>query len=362
MPPQEDGEHETSKNIKSIEPLPIPAHRIRAQQMIRKISTHHKGLNFSHSATTAIKLFSGLSHPDLTEKIANKLAINVGKLISRKFSNLETNVEITESVRGADVYIVQSGSGQINDNLMELLMLINTCKIHSTFRTTAVIPCFPYARQNKKDRNRAPISASLVANMISMAGLDRVITMDLHDSQIQGLFDIPVDNLYAEPFILQWIRENITDWKNAYIISPDAGRAKLVTSIAESLGVPFGMVHRETLKAKSCGNVRDRVAILVDDMADSCKTIVNAADMLMNEGASKVYAIVTHGIFSGTAFERINASRLEAVIATNTIPQDVNMEKCSKLQCIDVSMMFAEAVRRIHNEESVSYLFSNPHT
>lgn len=173
-----------------------------------------------------IKVFSGTSHPGLAQKIVDRLGIDLGKVVTKKFSNLETCVEIGESVRGEDVYIVQSGSGEVNDNLMELLIMINACKIASASRVTAVIPCFPYARQDKKDKSRAPISAKLVANMLSVAGADHIITMDLHASQIQGFFDIPVDNLYAEPAVLKWIKENIAEWRNGIIVSPDAGGAK----------------------------------------------------------------------------------------------------------------------------------------
>uniref|UniRef100_A0A452TFD4 ribose-phosphate diphosphokinase n=1 Tax=Ursus maritimus TaxID=29073 RepID=A0A452TFD4_URSMA len=232
---------------------------------------------------------------------------------------LARHVEIGESVRGEDVYIIQSGCGEINDNLMELLIMINACKIASSSRVTAVIPCFPYARQDKKDKSRAPISAKLVANMLSVAGADHIITMDLHASQIQGFFDIPVDNLYAEPAVLQWIRENIAEWRNCIIVSPDAGGAKSrVTSIADRLNVEFALIHKERKKANEVdrmvlvGDVKDRVAILVDDMADTCGTICHAADKLLSAGATKVYAILTHGIFSGPAISRINNAAFEA--------------------------------------------------
>ncbi|KAG9341719.1 hypothetical protein JZ751_018783 [Albula glossodonta] len=257
------------------------------------------------------------------------------------------SVEIGESVRGEDVYIVQSGCGEINDNLMELLIMINACKIASASRVTAVIPCFPYARQDKKDKSRAPISAKLVANMLS------------------GFFDIPVDNLYAEPAVLKWIKENIPEWKNCTIVSPDAGGAKRVTSIADRLNVDFALIHKERKKANEVdrmvlvGDVKDRVAILVDDMADTCGTICHAADKLLSAGATKVYAILTHGIFSGPAISRINNACFEAVVVTNTIPQEEKMKHCPKIQVIDISMILAEAIRRTHNGESVSYLFSH---
>merc|ERR1712141_802605 len=293
-----------------------------------------------------IKVFSGTSHPDLTAKLCDRLGISMGKVVTKKFSNMETCVEIGESVRGEDVYIVQSGCGEVNDNLMECLIMINACKIASACRVTAVIPCFPYARQDKKDKSRAPISAKLVANMLSVAGADHIITMDLHASQVQGFFDIPVDNLYAEPAVLKWIKENIDDWRNAIIVSPDAGGAKRVTAIADRLNVEFALIHKERKKANEVasmvlvGDAKGRVAILVAD-------------------ATKIYAILTHGIFSGPALSRINNACFEAVVVTNTIPQDKHMRECQKIQCIDVSMMFAEAVRRTHNGESVSYLFSN---
>lgn len=188
------------------------------------------GLPGPPSRMPNIKVFSGTSHPDLAQKIVDRLGIDLGKVVTKKFSNLETCVEIGESVRGEDVYIVQSGSGEVNDNLMELLIMINACKIASASRVTAVIPCFPYARQDKKDKSRAPISAKLVANMLSVAGADHIITMDLHASQIQGFFDIPVDNLYAEPAVLKWIKENIPEWRNSIIVSPDAGGAKRYAS------------------------------------------------------------------------------------------------------------------------------------
>ncbi|XP_011703890.1 PREDICTED: ribose-phosphate pyrophosphokinase 1 isoform X1 [Wasmannia auropunctata] len=374
------------------DPGPAHAHRVmpvsqpvRAKSLLRA-NLENSRVRVLQSRMPNIKVFSGTSHPDLAQRIVDRLGIDIGKVVTKKFSNLETCVEIGESVRGEDVYIVQSGSGEVNDNLMELLIMINACKIASASRVTAVIPCFPYARQDKKDkggdggdsknqivmksnewkfRSRAPISAKLVANMLSVAGADHIITMDLHASQIQGFFDIPVDNLFAEPAVLKWIKENIVEWRNSIIVSPDAGGAKRVTSIADRLNVEFALIHKERKKANEVasmvlvGDVKDRVAILVDDMADTCGTICHAAEKLLEAGATKVYAILTHGIFSGPAITRINNACFEAVVVTNTIPQDGHMKDCPKIQCIDVSMMFAEAVRRTHNGESVSYLFSN---
>uniref|UniRef100_A0A667Y2Z2 ribose-phosphate diphosphokinase n=1 Tax=Myripristis murdjan TaxID=586833 RepID=A0A667Y2Z2_9TELE len=305
-----------------------------------------------------IKIFSGSSHPDLSQKIADRLGLELGKVVTKKFSNQETCVEIGESVRGEDVYIVQSGCGEINDNLMELLIMINACKIASASRVTAVIPCFPYARQDKKDKYIALHSDK--GDMTSVTAIH--VTLYAFS---QGFFDIPVDNLYAEPAVLKWIKENIPEWKNCTIVSPDAGGAKRVTSIADRLNVDFALIHKERKKANEVdrmvlvGDVTDRVAILVDDMADTCGTICHAADKLISAGATKVYAILTHGIFSGPAISRINNACFEAVVVTNTIPQEEKMKHCPKIQVIDISMILAEAIRRTHNGESVSYLFSH---
>ncbi|EDO47117.1 predicted protein [Nematostella vectensis] len=312
-----------------------------------------------------IKIFGGSSHPVLARLIAERLGFDLAKCVLKKFSNQETCVEIAESVRGEDVYIIQSGCGEINDNMMELLIMINACKIASAQRVTAVIPCFPYARQDKKDKSRAPISAKLVANMLSVAGADHIITMDLHASQIQGFFDIPVDNLYAEPAVLKWIKENVHDWQNSVIVSPDAGGAKRVTSIADHLNCGFALIHKERKVANEVasmvlvGDVKDRTAILVDDIADTCGTLTLAATKLNEAGAAKVYAICTHGVFSGPALKRLDGSIIEAVAITNSIPQEAKMQMCSKIRSVDVSMILAEAIRRTHNGESVSYLFTH---
>ncbi|XP_075228948.1 phosphoribosyl pyrophosphate synthetase isoform X6 [Lycorma delicatula] len=339
--------------------MPVLSESVRAKSLLRANLEKPSPLR---KRMPNIKVFSGTSHPDLAQRIVDRLGIELGKVVTKKFSNLETCVEIGESVRGEDVYIVQSGSGEVNDNLMELLIMINACKIASASRVTAVIPCFPYARQDKKDkgkdgvpgstskvimknnewkfRSRAPISAKLVANMLSVAGADHIITMDLHASQIQGFFDIPVDNLYAEPAVLKWIKENISEWRNSIIVSPDAGGAKRVTSIADRLNVEFALIHKERKKANEVasmvlvGDVKDRVAILVDDMADTCGTICHAAEKLMEAGATKVYAILTHGIFSGPAISRINNACFEAVVVTNTIPQEQHMKDCPKVRGI----------------------------
>jgi len=248
---------------------------------------------------------------------------------------------------------------------MEMLIMIHACKIASAERVTAVIPCYPYARQDKKDKSRAPISAKLVANMLSVAGADHIITMDLHASQIQGFFDIPVDNLYAEPAVLKWIKENIENWRECVIVSPDAGGAKRVVSIADRLNVNFALIHKERAVANEVqrmtlvGDVDNRIAIIVDDLADTCGTVVKAAEKLKEAGAKAVFAVMTHGVFSGPALERVMGSCIEAIVVSNTIPQHEKIARCPKIQAIDVSSILGEAIRRTHNGESVSYLFGN---
>ena len=278
---------------------------------------------------------------------------------------------------------------------MELLIIINACKTASARRITAVIPNFPYARQDKKDKSRAPITAKLMANMLQTAGCNHVITMDLHASQIQGFFNVPVDNLYAEPSTLRWIRENL-DVGRAVIVSPDAGGAKRyisclspfctstekvalydkvlmtnfsnrrATSIADRLDLGFALIHKERARPNEVsrmvlvGDVQDRIAILVDDMADTCGTLVKAADTVMAHGAREVVAIVTHGILSGNAIETLNNGKLNKIVVTNTVPiSEAKREACEKIEVIDISPTLAEACRRTHNGESVSFLFSH---
>lgn len=330
-------------------------------------SSEERKSHFNHPSPRMpnIKVFSGSSHPDIAKKIAARLGIELSKATTKYFSNKETRVEIGESVRGEDVYIVQSGCGDINDNLMELFIMINACKIASASRVTAVVPCFPYSRQDKKDKSRAPITAKLLANLISVAGADHVITVDLHASQIQGFFNIPVDNLYAEPAITKWIKENVPDWKNSVMVSPDAAGVKRMTGVADRLDIDFAIIHKERKKFSNhetsvlVGDVKNRVAIMVDDLADTCDTICSGAEKLIESGATKVYAIVTHGVLSGNAVEKVNESSLEALVVTNTIPQEAHTKRCPKIKTIDISVMLAEAIRRTHYAESVSYLFTN---
>ncbi|KIJ54589.1 hypothetical protein M422DRAFT_24527 [Sphaerobolus stellatus SS14] len=310
-----------------------------------------------------IKIFTGTSHPELAENIARRLGLPLSKAEVTRNGVGETNVRIAESVREDDVYIVNTGCGAINTALMEICIMIHACKIASAKRITAVIPLFPYARQDKKERSRAPITAKLVANMLQRSGCDHVITMDLHASQIQGFFDVPVDKLYAEPSSLHYIRTHF-DISNIIIVSPDAGGAKRATSMADRLGVDFALFHKERKKANEVsrmvlvGHVTGKIAILVDDMADTCGTICLAAKQLTEAGATEVYAMVTHGILSGNALETIKNSTLRKLIVTNTIPQEENLRLCDKIEVIDIGNILAEVIRRSHYGESVSKLFT----
>ncbi|KZT02696.1 phosphoribosyl pyrophosphokinase [Laetiporus sulphureus 93-53] len=310
-----------------------------------------------------IKIFTGTSHPELAEIITRRLGVPLSKAEVTKSGIGETNVRIAESVREEDVYIINTGCGQINTALMELCIMVHACKIASAKRITAILPLFPYARQDKKDKSRAPITAKLVANMIQKSGCDHVITMDLHASQIQGFFDVPVDKyLYAEPSVIQYIRSNF-DLSRIVIVSPDAGGAKRATSIADRLGVDFALFHKERKKANEVsrmilvGHVKGKVAILVDDMADTCGTLCLAAHHLAEAGTERVFGFVTHGILSGNALKTVEESVLEKLIVTNTLPQQENLAKCSKIEVIDIGTVLAEVIRRSHYGESISKLF-----
>eukprot|EP01121_Diplochlamys_sp_Union-15-3_P022346 TRINITY_DN9476_c0_g1_i1.p1 TRINITY_DN9476_c0_g1~~TRINITY_DN9476_c0_g1_i1.p1 ORF type:complete len:340 (+),score=68.87 TRINITY_DN9476_c0_g1_i1:56-1021(+) len=312
-----------------------------------------------------IKLFSGNAHPELAQKIAKILGVTIGEAIVGKFSNGETMVEIKESARECDVFIIQpTCNPNPNDNLMELLIMADAMKRASAKRITAVIPCFGYARQDKKDKSRAPITGKLIANLIETSGIDRVITMDLHASQIQGFFDIPVDNLFAEPLLVQYIKK-IAPGKDKVIVSPDAGGVKRAKAVADKCNLDLAIIHKERKVANQVagmtlvGDVEGRVCILVDDMADTCGTLKLAASELRQKGAAAIYSIVTHGVLSGSAIKNLNEAELEELVVTNSIPQSENVKHCSKIKVIDVAPVLAEAIRRTHNGESISVLFYN---
>jgi len=308
-----------------------------------------------------LKVFSGNANVGLAKRIAKILGVDLGHAKVGKFSNGETSVEIEESTRECDVFIIQpTCNPSVNDNLMELLIMTDAMCRASAQRITAVVPCFGYARQDKKDKARAPITGKLVANLMQTAGIHRVITVDLHASQIQGFFDIPVDNLFGEPLLVKYIKQIPGD---KVIVSPDAGGVKRAKTIADHLDCPLVIIHKERKLANEVagmvlvGQVKGLVCVLVDDMADTCGTLQLAAKTLMAHGATAVYACVSHGVLSGPALERINNSEITELVVTNSIPQEENMKKCSKLKVIDIAPMLAEAIRRTHNGESISVLF-----
>ena len=307
-----------------------------------------------------IKIFSGNSNPELAKAICAKLGLPLGSSETKTFSDGESSVSIYETVRGSDVFVVQSTCKPVNDNLMELLVMIDALRRASAGRITAVIPYFGYARQDRKTKPRDPISAKLVANLITRAGADRVLTMDLHANQIQGFFDVPVDALYASGIFVPYIKSlNIEDLS---IAAPDMGGAKRANTYAKHLSAPIIISHKERAKANvvgkmtAIGDVKGRNVIIVDDMIDTAGTICMAADMLMEKGAKSVRAAITHPILSGQAYEKINASALQEVIVTDTIP--LNPEKdLSKFKVMTVADIFANVIERVHNYKEISSIF-----
>lgn len=328
-----------------------------------------------HGGGRGIKLIAGTSHPEMAELIAKRLGIELCPVRVSQNGIGETQVQLQESVREEDVYILgTSASGMVNQALMELCIMIHACKIASAGRITAVIPHFPYARQDRKEKSRAPISAKLVANMLQTSGCGHVITMDLHASQIQGFFDVPVDNLYGEPSMIRFIRDALgpdeSPQKDIVIVSPDAGGTKRAASIADKLNSDLAIFHKERKKENQVsrmilvGSVTGKIAILVDDMADTCGTLELAAHHLVEAGARRVWALVTHGVLSGRAEPVVRESKLEKLVITNTLPVRDKLEQQErfgawggKLEVIDITAVLAETVRRSHYGESVSKLF-----
>ncbi|KAJ2490675.1 ribose-phosphate pyrophosphokinase [Coemansia sp. RSA 2050] len=356
-----------------------------------------------------IVLLTGSSHPVLAKRIGESLGIELASCTLGKFSNQETSVEIKDSVREKHVYIIQSGCGRVNDNVIELFILIQACRMGSAKRITVVTPLFPYSRQSdKSQKKRLPQhqigteimnslsqtseanpslpqgafaqsfmgmnlaeggyrqwcarAGTLIANLVQAAGADHLIAMDLHDPQYQGFFHIPVDLIYAEPCIIQWIRSEIPNWRQAVVVSPDAGGAKRATSICNKLNLDFALIHKEDLANTKesmglVGEVAGRPAIILDDMIDSGSTIGLASEILKRHGATEIYAIAVHGVFSGPALQIINRSPVTVVACTNTVPQDEFRKQCAKLRTIDIAPMLGEIIRRTFYGESVTQLF-----
>ena len=311
-----------------------------------------------------IKIFTGNANPALAQEICKLIGIKLGEAEVKSFADGEASVSLYESVRGSDVFLINSTCKPVNDSLMELLIMIDACKRASAGRVTAVIPYFGYARQDRKAKSRDPISAKLVANMITASGADRVLTMDLHASQIQGFFDIPVDNLLGNPIFVHHFHDRFLGQEDrTVVVSPDVGSVARARAFAQKLGMPLAIVDKRRQKANSSevmtiiGEVKDKHVILLDDMVDTGGSLCHAAKALVELGGAKdVTACASHGVLSGPAIQRINDSVLDEVIFLNTIPAKPGVE-CPKIKYISVAHMFAEAISHIYMETSVSPLF-----
>ena len=308
-----------------------------------------------------IKIFGGRAHPSLTREICDYLNLPQGNSTAFNFSDGETFCQIDENVRGSDVFIVQPTCRPVNENLMELLILLDAFKRSSASRVTAVLPYYGYARQDKKDQPRVPITSKLVADLISRAGADRVLTMDLHASQIQGFFDVPVDHLFAAPVLLEAIRELALP--NLMIVSPDAGGDERARAIAKRLEAGLAIIDKRRTAPNVAevmhiiGEVEGRDVLILDDIIDTAGTLTKTVDALRAEGARRIFAAGVHGVLSGPALQRIEQSPLEQVLITNTTPVEEKLAKSSKLRALSVAPLLGEAIRRIHENSSVSSLF-----
>jgi len=309
-----------------------------------------------------LKIFSGRSHPALTEEICRYLQVGQGHVTLYSFSDGEHYVQIDENVRGADVFIVQpTCPPSVNDHLMELLIMLDAFKRSSAERVTAVVPYYGYARQDRKDKPRVPITAKLAADLISAAGADRVLTLDLHAAQIQGFFNIPVDHLFAAPVMVGHLKSLELD--DLTIVSPDAGGVERARAYAKRLGASLAIIDKrrfaknQTEVMNIIGEVEGRNVFIVDDIIDTAGTLIHSVQALLDKGAKSISAAATHAVLSGPAIERINASKIKQVITTNSIPTQEKEADCPKLRPLSVAPLLAEAIKRIHSEDSVSSLF-----
>ena len=308
-----------------------------------------------------MKIFSGSAHPQLSREIAEFLGLPLGQARLRRFPDSECSFQIDENIRGADVFIVQPTSSPVDQHLMEMLVMIDAFRRSSAARITAVIPYYGYARQDRKDKPRVPISAKLVANLLSAAGTNRVLTMDLHKAQIQGFFDIPVDHLFAAPVIVEYCSR--LQYQNLTIVSPDAGGAESARAYAKRLDAELAIVDKRRTEDGTAevmnviGDVSGRTCILQDDIIDTAGTIQKAADALKKAGAKRVLACAVHGVLSGPAIERIERSPLDQLIVTNSIPLRDEAQQCKKIVVLSVARLLGQAIRNIHEETSVSSLF-----
>ena len=310
----------------------------------------------------SIKLVAGNSNPALAQEISNWLHLPLTKAIVRRFADMEIFVEILENVRGSDVFVIQSTSYPANDHLMELLIITDALRRASARRITAVVPYFGYARQDRKVGSRSPISAKLVANLITRAGVDRVMTLDLHAGQIQGFFDIPTDNLYASPVMVRDVKERF-DLANVMVVSPDVGGVVRARGLAKRINAPLAIIDKRRERAGESevmnviGDAAGYTCILIDDIVDSGGTLVNAADALIANGAKEVYAYISHGVLSGGAAARIAGSRLKELVITDSIQPTEAVRNSANIRTLSIASLIAEAIGRTASEESVSSLF-----
>jgi ribose-phosphate pyrophosphokinase len=314
-------------------------------------------------AKDEVIIFSGSSNPTLAEEVCRYLGTRLASASIGRFSDGEIAVEITENVRGGDVFVVQSTCPPTNDHVMELLLMQDALRRASAGRITAVLPYYGYARQDRNVSPRVPISAKLVADLITAAGAARVLTMDLHAGQIQGFFNIPVDNVYATPVLLRYIRERVVDDEPITVVSPDAGGVERARAFAKRLNANLAIIDKrraaanEVAEMQVIGEVTGRVAVIIDDIVDTAGTIVAAADALRAAGAQDVFACCTHPVLSGPAIERIARSSLKKLVVTDTIPLGDKARQTPNIAVLSVAHLIGEAIRRIHNEESISSLF-----
>lgn len=346
-----------------------------------------------------ILMFAGTGHPILADLIAKRLGLDLSPIHATKFANGETDVKVGCSVRDQEVFIIQSCAGAVNDNLMELLIMVNACKTASAKRIHCILPYFPYGKSTKMKGKRSAISAKICAQMLSVAGADHCVTMDLHTAEVQGFFTAPCDNMYAAPLVAKYIREHWVPMEavprdSIVIVGKNSGAAKRVAHVAEMLGTNFSIIHKEQFDSeaaedddesgddgsskgrrtrkssyKNCrsltlvGDVTGKTAIIVDDLIDKCASFIDVAELLRKNGARTVNVVVTHGIFGqigqGNFLEAINSSQIDQIVVTNSTPQTRNQLLIPKLRVIDISPIMAESIRRIKNKESISWLFKN---
>jgi ribose-phosphate pyrophosphokinase len=308
-----------------------------------------------------MKLFGGTSNPELTREVCDYLGIEPGKVAAKTFSDGETLIEIHENIRGGDVFVLQSTSTPVNDNLMQLLIMMDALRRASAERITAIIPYYGYGRQDRKVKPRVPISAKLVADLITTAGAQRVVSMDLHAGQIQGYFNIPVDNLFAAPLLLKYIRTHFEN--DLVIVSPDAGGVERARAFAKRLEATLAIIDKRrdapniAEAMNIVGEVNGKTAVILDDMVDTAGTLTQGAAALKEKGASKIYACCTHPVLSGAAIEKIEASPIDRLVVTNTIPLNEKSQKCAKITVLSVAELLGETIKRIYKSNSVSTLF-----